>query len=326
MNKDDCRSSAVQGVLLETGRPYTDLNVRLNLCRGFFILKAGDKLKIKQILNNNAALVSKGTNELVVLAKGVGFKYKIGQQLNESEVQKVFVLDTHDMMEHFSYLLNKTDISHIEMVLRIVNYAKETYQLKMSDYIYLTLIDHIEYTLKRYKEGVIFHSPLKWEVKRFYKKEYEIGLKALEIINEETHINMNEEEAISLALHFINIQTEQKDIGLTAEITAIVQDVVQIVQYEYNKVFDETSFTYTRFLTHLHYFAQKIVLKDPSNDENKTEENNDLYQEIKKLYPKAHQCVQKIKLYIYNTFHSIIKDNEELYLMIHIQQLTQRSK
>ena len=64
-------------------------------------------MKIKQILNNNAVLVKKGTNELIVLANGIGFKRKIGQFVNEEEVDKIFVLDTHEMVEHFSYLLGK---------------------------------------------------------------------------------------------------------------------------------------------------------------------------------------------------------------------------
>lgn len=38
-------------------------------------------MKIKQILNNNAVLVSKGSNELVVLASGIGFLHKIGQKI-----------------------------------------------------------------------------------------------------------------------------------------------------------------------------------------------------------------------------------------------------
>lgn len=59
-------------------------------------------MKIKQILNNNAVLVKKGTNELIVLANGIGFKRKIGQFINEEEVDKIFVLDTHEMVEHFS--------------------------------------------------------------------------------------------------------------------------------------------------------------------------------------------------------------------------------
>lgn len=39
-------------------------------------------MKIKQILNNNAVLVKKGTNELIVLANGIGFKRKIGPNLS----------------------------------------------------------------------------------------------------------------------------------------------------------------------------------------------------------------------------------------------------
>ncbi|MEO2516727.1 CAT RNA binding domain-containing protein, partial [Enterococcus avium] len=37
-------------------------------------------MKISQILNNNVALVKRGGNEVFVVAKGIGFKKKKGQQ------------------------------------------------------------------------------------------------------------------------------------------------------------------------------------------------------------------------------------------------------
>jgi len=219
-------------------------------------------MKIKQILNNNAVLVSKGTNELVVLANGVGFSRKIGQKISESEVEKIFVLETHEMVEHFSYQLSKTDPELLVLIEKMVQYAKDKYEIKVRDYIYLTLLDHIDYTLKRFQEGIEFDSPLHWEVKRFYKAEYDIGKKALEFIYDYNGYLLPEKEASSIALHFINIRSNKINMNETAQITKIVQDLTNIVKYEFKVVFDEESFDYSRFITHLHYYAQRIIYKE----------------------------------------------------------------
>lgn len=277
-------------------------------------------MKIKQILNNNAVLVSKGTNELIVLSNGIGFSKKIGQKIVESEIQKTFVLETHEMVEHFSYQLSVCEPTHLLMIEEIIQYAKNTYHLQLSDYIYLTLLDHLEYTLRRIAKGVGFQSPLQWEVKRFYKQEYEIGLTALAIIEKHTGVSLENEEAISIALHFVNVQTCNQNMNETAQITKIIQDIVNIVKYEYTIVFDENAFHYSRFITHLHYFAQRII-----HQELPTSEENLLYLQVKNIYPLAFRCVQKIKLYVYNAHHILMSENEEVYLIIHIQKVTERN-
>ncbi len=279
-------------------------------------------MKIKQILNNNAVLVTKGTNELVVLANGVGFSRKIGQKISESEVDKIFVLETHEMVEHFSYQLSKTDPELLLLIEKIVQYGKDKYGIKVRDYIYLTLLDHVDYTLKRFQEGIEFDSPLHWEIKRFYKAEYDIGKKALEFIYDYTGCLLPEKEASSIALHFVNIRSNKINMNETMQITKIIHDLTNIVKYEFKITFDEESFDYSRFITHLHYYAQRIVYKETIPED----KENDLYLQLKNLYPLAYKCVQKIKLYVYNTHQVLMSDNEEVYLMVHIQRITQRNK
>lgn len=277
-------------------------------------------MKIKQILNNNAVLVKKGTNELVVLANGIGFNRKIGDKVKDEEIEKIFVLDTHEMVEHFSYLLGKIPSAHIYMIDEIIQYAKNKYHMNMNDYIYLTLIDHIEFAISRSKAKHSLKSPLEWEIKKFYQKEYDIGLEALKIIQKNTRISLNEEEAASIALHFINIQTNQQDMETTLAITEMVQDIINIVQYQYKISLDEKSVNYARFITHLQYFSQRVILNELQDQE----EDDELFSQIKMLYKEAFECVQKIKVYVFNKHNKVMSNNEEIYLALHINRVTLR--
>ncbi len=45
---------------------------------------------------------------------------------------------------------------------------------------------------------------------------------------------------------------------------------------------------------------------------------------VEKMYPKAFHCVGKIKIYIKNTYNITISENEEIYLTLHIQKLTEQ--
>ena len=276
-------------------------------------------MKIKKFLNNNVVLLKKGSNEIIGFSTGISFKKKTGDDVEESDFEKIFVLDTHAMLEHFSYQLSKCDPKYVKLVTQIVEYAKQNYHLRVNDYIYLTLLDHIDFTVRRLRENMVFKSPLQYEVRRFYPEEYAIGVYAVQLLERELDLEIPTEEAISIALHFVNIQSTKRDMTVTNKITKFIEDVLTIVRYEYTQSFDENSFHFSRFVTHLHYFAQNVI-----NHTMPSYEQTDLFEQVEKMYPKAFHCVGKIKIYIKNTYNITISENEEIYLTLHIQKLTEQ--
>ena len=50
-------------------------------------------MKIRQILNNNVALVTRGGNEMIVYSRGISFRKKAGQSIEKEEIEKIYVLD-----------------------------------------------------------------------------------------------------------------------------------------------------------------------------------------------------------------------------------------
>lgn len=278
-------------------------------------------MKIKKFLNNNVVLLKKGSNEIIGFSTGISFNKKVGDDVEEQDFEKIFVLDTHAMLEHFSYQLGKCDPKYVAIVAKIVAYAKQNYRLAVSDYIYLTLLDHIDFTVHRIKLQMTFHSPLQWDIRRFYPDEYAIGVYAVQLMEQELTIDVPTEEAISIALHFVNVQSQKKDMAVTNQIAKFIEDVLTIVKYEYKQNFDENSFHYSRFVTHLHYFAQNVI-----NHTLPSYEASTLYAQIEKMYPQAFHCVEKIKVYIKNTYDINISENEEIYLSLHIQKLTEQGE
>ena len=278
-------------------------------------------MKILQILNNNVALVQRGRLEIIVVSKGVSFRKKIGDSIESKDIDKIFVPDSNDVLENFSYLLSNTKQEIIDATLKIIEYAEKNINEKINDYLYLTLLDHIDYALKRAKNKQFIKSPLVWEVRKFYPKHYEVGMNALDIIHKETGIEFPEGEATSIALHFINLQESQVDVKDVIKAMETVNDILTIIRVHFQIQFDENSMNYNRLVTHLQYFAQRM-----SSGDIYASEDNELYKQVRSIHPQAFLCVEKIKVFLKKQFNRMLTQDEETYLMLHIHRVTQRNE
>lgn len=117
-------ADVVQSMLLVSRQNSNYLKIFLSLdSLSFFFWKGESHVKISQILNNNVAVVKRGSNEAIIYAKGVAFKKKVGQTILENEIEKTYVLDSNDMLEHFSYLLSNSDAEQISFVNDLITYG-----------------------------------------------------------------------------------------------------------------------------------------------------------------------------------------------------------
>jgi len=274
---------------------------------------------IKKIFNNNAILAkSLDKHEFVVMGSGIGFKKSIGEKVDESLIEKTFILKQKDASEKFKLLLEDIPSEYVSLCYDIIEYAKNILGVELSDYIYVTLTDHISYALKLFDEGLNRPNPLIWEIKKFYTKEYEIGLKSLEFIEDETGKKLPEDEACNIALHLINAQVNNAGgkVEDVAKQTKMIQDILNIVKYTYNIPLDEKSLNYERFVTHLRFFFQRLT----KNQEVEEAEDDFLLKQVKVKYRNAYDCMLKIEAYL----EKELSDEEKLYLTIHIQRVTQR--
>lgn len=278
-------------------------------------------MKIKQILNNNVAVVKKGGHEVIVVSKGVGFSYKKGQEIKEDVIDRMYILDSYDMLDRFSYLLSKTAPEDILIIEDIIKLGEERLGHKVPEYLSLTLLDHLEYLMERAEKGQYIFSPLTWDVKRFYPKEYELGLEALSIIGEKKQLTIPEDEAVSIALHFVNIFGEPNESNMKSAEVEIVSDIISIVKLHFKMVLDEQSVNYLRFANHLQYFVQRLLRSESHKDNT---DSKVLLDQVTTLYPEAFKCVQKVKSYVTSRFDTNLTINEECYLILHVNRVTSR--
>lgn len=274
-------------------------------------------MQVIKVFNNNVILVStREHEEMIVMGRGLGFQKQPGDWIDEKAVEKIFILEEDDTTQKLADVYRELPPEGVSCLLAIIDYAEQNLQTKFHSPLYIALADHLAFAVERTKQNLPLKNPLAWEVRKLYKKEYNIGLQALSIIKSEMGIQLDEDEAASIALHLVNAQKNGNLMEQTMKITRIVQDILNIVRRHYVIEFDEDSIAYGRFVTHLQFFAQRVV-----TDVIQGTNDSFLYEQVQLNYPKAFDCTEKVKVYVNQTYHFDMGRDEQVYLTIHIQKL-----
>lgn len=278
-------------------------------------------MKITRIINNNViCAINSRRQEVILLGSGIGFQKKKGDNVDKGKIEKEFFLKSKNIAGKLYALLAQIPGEYMAVSDSIIKEAKETLGKELNENIYITLTDHINFAVTRYLNGLNFKNALLWEIKKFYAEEFKIALKGVETINKEFNVNLPEDEAASIALHIVNSELGSK-MEEVMEMTQLIQKVLNIVRYNYKINFNEESFNYIRFITHLKFFSYRLF-------SNKTIENNDLeFQDIiREKYKCEYECSLKIRDLIKHDYEKELTDEELVYLTVHIRRVVMEEK
>lgn len=272
-------------------------------------------LKIIKKLNNNVALALNNKNEeIIIVGKGIGFPKTPYELVDESVIETIYT--TPKNMKAFD-LLNDISSDTIVVTEEIIHFGETYLKKKINSVIFLTLTDHINFALERYKEAIEFKNPLQWEIKHLYPAEYHIAMEAIKIIENRLGMQLPVSEASFIALHFVNAQSGDKEMSETTKIIAIAGEILTIVKYHFKIDFDEGSLNFTRFATHIRYFVLRQMSGKILKDRNEA-----IYAVMREKYLKEFNCVEKIEKYVSKNYDWNCSDDEKLYLLLHLQRLT----
>ncbi|MPN00981.1 Transcription antiterminator LicT [bioreactor metagenome] len=98
--------------------------------------------------------------------------------------------------------------------------------------------------------------------------------------------------------------------------TKIVKEILNIIRYYYSVEFEQDDFNYDRLVTHLKFFAKRLIKKEQVEDK-----DNELINIIKIQYEKAYNCACKVKQYIEDNHEYLVTEDELLYLTLHINRV-----
>lgn len=277
---------------------------------------------IHKVINNNIIVILDDNGaERILMGRGIGFKKHPGDSFDEKMIEKEFILSVNEKSGKLVELLNEIPLQVIQAAAEIARNASQTLNKKISDRAVISLSDHIHTAIERSREGIYVKNILLWEIRKFYPAEFQIGRQALSIIKEKTGAVLCEDEAGFIALHIVNAQMEQTA-GDIYGLTKIIQEILHIIQYTCRISFDEDSVYYCRFITHLKFFAHRLL----THTTYEGDDNGELLEVVKRQYQKAYISVGKIGEFLKNKYHYMLSEDEELYLTIHIARMIDKSK
>jgi len=264
--------------------------------------------KIKKVINNSVVMVQDKNEEVILLGKGIGFQKKENDIIYEStKIEKKYQLI---QTKNNTGERDKQMLPFIALVIELMD--KST----TNNFSYTTmksLTDHIAAMYLRIINNENLENPFHYETKSLYSKDYQTGLQIGEEIFKITGLKVPESELdfLTLYIHYGNSNDAKAKMDL---IHSIIYQVSSLLSDKYNIKFNKDSIDYSRFIVHLRFVVERIMRREDIPDINL----KDLFMNKFKKYYKIGQDIVSI---LENELHTVITDDERVYLLLHIARL-----
>lgn len=272
---------------------------------------------VRKILNNNLLLAAdESGHEQIVMGKGLRFLNQVGEELCQEQIQKIFVLQDESAAQRYMQLLQDIPDTFAETLEDALQLAYEQFPGKLNDQLFVTLFDHLVYAVERCRRQIVLPNRLLWEVQRFYPKEFATGEQIRALLNERLDIELPPEEAGNIAFHLVNAQTENPDMDRTMQAMRMLKDMYGIIQMSFGRTIDEHSLHYSRFLTHMQFFIERVL-------DGKMLSSADIHvlEPVLEQNPQAYACAKRIASYMQRNLQVEIPREELIYLTIHMTRI-----
>lgn len=275
-------------------------------------------MRIIRVLNTNAVLTKDADkNEVVLLGAGIGFKQKPGGKVDETKIEKQFIMKDRKQVSRFQKLVNEIPREYILTAEQIIALAQNGPSIRLNDSIHVSLADHIHTSIENMKNGITVPNDLLFDIREYYPFEYGIGCQGLDLIEKAFGYRLPEDEAGFIAMHFINAEYGVENTNVKKSI-AFVKDINNFIIKELGIEPDVNSLNYYRYMTHLKFFARRVMEGRQYKDQ-----NEEVLGILIKKYLKEYDCSCKVAAYIKEKYGYITNMDELIYLTVHMAHITQ---
>ncbi len=269
---------------------------------------------VKRINNNFVLCLSKDGEEFVARGKGIGF-HELPYELSLRSVER-----TYYNVDPMNYpIIDSIPEDILEIATALVDRAAEVIGDPFGANVIFTLADHLHFAVQRHKKKLHIKLPIAYDVEHLFEREYEVGQYGVKLIGRSMGVWLPDEEAAYIALHLINAESRTDPVEIADE--KLIEEITGIIEQEYRLTVDTTDFNYARFVTHMHY-----LLKRGREKKLLQSDNEELFEETKNSFPKAFRASQRIRELIKEKRKIELSNEEQLYLMMHVNRLCTREE
>lgn len=274
-------------------------------------------MNVLKVFNNNVVLACEDSGRVVVATgRGLGYQAQRGQEVDTEKVQQVFVPDAAHDVEQLSAFLTEIPPEHLALAAEILEQAEGALGLTFGQAMVIPLADHISFAIKRFRQSLVLSYPLRAEVSHLYPNELRAARAGVALIRDRTGIQLPDDEAVPIALHFVNAMFATDDLSRTVKMTALFEQVFEVLESAYERSFDTDSINAARFITHLRYFFVRV-----GADKQLTENPTSFTATIRGSFPDAYLCAERVKALLELRLEKPITADEVIYLTLHVARL-----
>lgn len=270
---------------------------------------------IKKINNNIALCLDDNHRELIAIGTGIGFQPCPYEIEDLAIIQRTF----YDVDTMYYNLLNEISVEVLEVAARIVDIARMKIETELSPNVVFTLADHINFAIERTKKNIHIQTPLYNDIQHLYESEFALGEQAVKMVQKALKVKLPKGEASNIAMHFVNAETITSISHQMPNNEEIIEEITELIGAEFQIHINKNSFNYSRFVSHLLYLLKRQEKEDQISSENKS-----MFDYVKQQYPQTYTCVLHIKEHLMSELGWELRDEELLYLMLHINRLCAR--
>lgn len=275
-------------------------------------------MRVVKRLNNNAAVcIDNDGREIIAFGLGIGFGQLPYELSDLKKIERTF----YDIDKYHLDLLNDMDEDVFKISAEIVDYASDILDGNYTSNFIFALADHINFLVENYKKGIDSNSMFNYDIEYYYEKEKEVGEKAIHYINRKLNLNVPLSQSIGIALHFINADKNFNTMKKNYNEDKIIETITLIIEQRIGIKIQKGQFNYYRFATHMRHLIERL-----DNRNLMESKNSSLFKSIKEENKDAYGCVVEIEKYLTGEFGYILNEEEQLYLILHINRLCARNE
>lgn len=269
-------------------------------------------MRVIRVYNNNVVATRTDDKEAIVQGSGVGFGKKPGDLIDKAKIEKIFFIKD-DQLSKFEELLDDVPIEYFQIAEMIAQKATRELNVSLDNQILIALADHIYFAVERYYKDANLSNFLNSEISYLYRKEYQIGLWALDRIEEMLKVRLPKDEAGLIALHIINSSTKASTQDIS-DTLIFIRGILDIIKEQFNITFDKENLDTTRLMTHLKFLANRVIYHENEN----IVELDDMYDLLISKKSECKSCIEEIDNYVQGKFGYKLSKQEKVYLLVHL--------
>lgn len=279
--------------------------------------KVSNNMKISKIFNNNCVGTVISDVEYVLTGSGLGFQKKVGDVIDARNIEKKFSLISEDINE-FEQLLDSIPITFIEATRSIIEYAEQEQGIILDDTVNNSLTAFILKLILNPNVKLRMRSLFSNQIRLFCPAEYNVALWTHQFLSLTFNIDLPQEIIPNIASYIVNTRIYPTTTAISKEAN-FSNEVISLIEYELNSIFDTSTFQYNRLMAHLKYLGSRVF--DKSDELKYTSNVDDLEPFMNTILKQYHSCLSAVTTFIKDKFEYIVSPEDKMFLLIHISQL-----